>query len=154
LSQRTVHSYGLPSEAQWEYACRAGSTTPFHFGATLTPDLANYNGNYVYGTGTKGTYRKQTTEVASFPSNGWGLHNMHGNVREWCEDHWHDSYNFAPGDDQPWLIPAAADDERRLLRGGSWNNHPANCRSAYRISNRPDYRSDNVGFRVCCLPQD
>jgi formylglycine-generating enzyme required for sulfatase activity len=154
LSQRTGHSYGLPSEAQWEYACRAGSTTPFHFGATLTPDLANYNGNDVYGTGTKGTYRKQTTEVASFPGNGWGLHDLHGNVREWCADHWHDSYNFAPGDDQPWLIPAAAADERRLLRGGSWNYSPAGCRSACRYGSRPDLRNNYIGFRVCCLPQD
>jgi formylglycine-generating enzyme required for sulfatase activity len=154
LSQRTGHSYGLPSEAQWEYACRAGSSTPFHFGATLSPDLANYNGNHVYGTGTKGTYRKQTTEVASFPGNGWGLHDLHGNVWEWCEDHWHDSYNFAPGDDQPWLIPAAADDERRLLRGGSWDLHPAYCRSAYRDNLLPVIRLNGFGFRVCCLPQD
>ncbi len=154
LSQRTGHSYGLPSEAQWEYACRAGSTTPFHFWATLSPDLANYNGNFVYGTGTKGTYRKQTTGVASFPANGWGLHDMHGNVWEWCEDHWHNSYNFAPGDDQPWLIPAAADDERRLLRGGSWGGHPAGCRSAYRDDSHPDGRFNFIGLRVCCLPQD
>jgi formylglycine-generating enzyme required for sulfatase activity len=154
LSQRTGQRYGLPSEAQWEYACRAGSATPFHFGATLTPDLANYNGKYVYGNGPKGTYREQTVEVASFPANGWGLHDMHGNVREWCDDHWHDSYNFAPGNDQPWLIPAAADDEPRLLRGGSWFNHPRNCRSACRIINHPDSRGNDFGFRVCCLPQD
>jgi formylglycine-generating enzyme required for sulfatase activity len=154
LNKRTGQSYGLSSEAQWEYACRVGSTTPFHFGATLSPDLANYNGNFVYGTGTKGTYRKQTTDVASFPANAWGLHDMHGNVREWCEDHWHDSYNFAPGNDQPWLIPAAADDEPRLLRGGSWGYYPRNCRSAYRDCNRPVNRSIVIGFRVCCLPQD
>ena len=154
LSQRTGQRYGLPSEAQWEYACRAGSTTPFHFGATLTPELANYDGNYVYGNGPKGTYRKQTSDVASFPANAWGLHDMHGNVREWCEDHWHDSYNFAPGDDQPWLIPAAADDEPRLLRGGSWYNLPALCRSAYRYHYLPDSRLNLIGFRVCCLPQD
>jgi formylglycine-generating enzyme required for sulfatase activity len=154
LSQRTGHSYGLPSEAQWEYACRAGSTTPFHFGATLSPDLANYNGNHVYGTGTKGTYRKQTTDVASFPANGWGLHDLHGNVWEWCQDHWHDSYNFAPGDDQPWLIPAAVDNQLRLLRGGSWSNSPRDCRSAYRYFNLPDFRFLYIGFRVCCLPQD
>jgi formylglycine-generating enzyme required for sulfatase activity len=118
LSQRTGQRYDLPSEAQWEYACRAGSTTPFHCWATLTPELANYNGNSCYGNGPKGTDRKQTSDVASFPANGWGLHDLHGNVWEWCEDHWHDRYNFAPGDDQPWLIPAAADDELRLLRGG------------------------------------
>jgi formylglycine-generating enzyme required for sulfatase activity len=154
LSQRTGQRYGLPSEAQWEYACRAGSTTPFHFGATLTPDLANYNGNHVYGNGPKGTYREQTVEVASFAANGWGLHDMHGNVWEWCEDHWHDSYNFAPGDDQPWHIPAAADDEPRLLRGGSWNVVPWLCRSAYRFDFHPVDRFLHIGFRVCCLPQD
>jgi formylglycine-generating enzyme required for sulfatase activity len=153
LSQRTGQRYGLPSEAQWEYACRAGSTTPFHFGATLTPELANYNGNHVYGNGPKGTYREQTIDVASFPANGWGLHDMHGNVLEWCEDHWHESYNFAPGDDQPWLIPAAADDELRLLRGGSWDYYPWDCRSAFRDLDRPGHSLDIVGFRVVCLPQ-
>jgi formylglycine-generating enzyme required for sulfatase activity len=154
LSQRTGQRYGLPSEAQWEYACRAGSTTPFHFGATLTQELANYDGNEVYGNGPKGAYRDHTIDVASFPANGWGLHDMHGNVWEWCEDHWHGSYNFAPGDDQPWLIPAAADDERRLLRGGSWFSLPAGCRSAFRSYFHPDYRFYYFGFRVCCLPQD
>jgi len=154
LSQRTGQRYGLPSEAQWEYACRAGSTTPFHFGATLTPELANYDSNHVYGNGPKGTYREQTIDVASFPANGWGLHDMHGNVWEWCEDHWHDSYNFAPGDDQAWLIPAAADDEPRLLRGGSWYNNPGFCRSACRYVIHPGSRSYFIGFRVCCLPQD
>ena len=153
LNQRTGQRYGLPSEAQWEYACRAGSTTPFHFGATLTPELANYDGNYCYGNGPKGTYREQTTEVASFPANGWGLHDMHGNVGEWCQDHWHESYNFAPDDDQPWLIPAAAADEPRLLRGGSWGFVPRYCRSAYRNHFRPDNAILNVGFRVVCLPQ-
>jgi formylglycine-generating enzyme required for sulfatase activity len=153
LSQRTGQRYGLPSEAQWEYACRAGSATPFHFGATLTPELANYDGNHVYGNGPKGTYREQTTEVASFPANGWGLHDLHGNVLEWCEDHWHESYNFAPGDDQPWLIPAPADDERRLLRGGSWNYFPRGCRSPARFHGRPGYAFYGVGFRVVCLPQ-
>jgi formylglycine-generating enzyme required for sulfatase activity len=153
LNQRTGQRYGPPSEAQWEYACRAGSTTSFHFGATVTSELANYNCNHVYGNGPKGTYREQTIDVASFPANCWGLHDMHGNVYEWCQDHWHESYNFAPGDDQPWLIPAAADDELRLLRGGSWSNDPANCRSAYRVSLHPDDRYFNVGFRVCCLPQ-
>jgi len=153
LNQRTGQRYGLPSEAQWEYACRAGSTTPFHFGATLTPELANYDGNYSYSDGPKGTYRQQTTDMASFPANGWGLHDMHGNVWEWCADHWHGSYNFAPGDDQPWLIPAAAADERRLLRGGSWDFSPRNCRSAYRNRSRPVDADDFVGFRVVCLPQ-
>jgi formylglycine-generating enzyme required for sulfatase activity len=154
LSQRTGRTYTLPSESQWEYACRAGSTTPFHVGATLTPELANYNGNYVYGNGPKGAYREQTTDVASFPANAWGLHDLHGNVWEWCADHWHDSYDFAPGDDQPWLIPAAAEDALRLLRGGSWDRSPGYCRSAFRAIHHPVIRNGFVGFRVCCLPQD
>ena len=154
LNERTGQRYGLPSEAQWEYACRAGSTTPFHFGAMLTTELANYDGDYCYGNGPKGSYRKQTIDVASFPANGWGLHDMHGNVREWCEDHWHDSYNFAPGDDQPWLIPAAADDEPRLLRGGSWSSFPGYCRSAFRNYPHPGDAGSYDGFRVACLPQD
>ena len=154
LQLRTGKHYTLPSEAQWEYACRAGSTTPFHVGATLTLELANYDGNYVYGNGPKGTYRKQTTDVTSFPANAWGLHDLHGNVFEWTADHWHASYDFAPGDDQPWLIPAAADDAPRLLRGGSWSHGPGICRSAYRGYDRPGLRSRLVGFRVCCLPHD
>ncbi len=154
LSQRTGQRYGLPSEAQWEYACRAGSTTPFHFGATLTPELANYNGNFVYQNGPKGTYRQQTCEVASLPANGWGLHDMHGNVWEWCQDHWHDSYNLAPGDDQPWLAPVAAVDAQKLLRGGSWIGDPGDCRSAYRSHDEADSVANDVGFRVVCLPQE
>ena len=154
LSKRTGQRYGLPSEAQWEYACRAGSTTPFHCGATLTPELANYNGNHVYGNGPKGTYREQTIDVASFPANAWGLHDMHGNVLGWCEDHWHDSYNLAPGDDQPWLAPVAGADEQKLLRGGSWIGDPGDCRSAYRSHDEAVSVADDVGFRVICLPQD
>ncbi len=92
LSLHTGKRYGLPSEARWDYACRAGSTTPFHFGATLTPELANYDGTSAYGDGPRGTDRQQTTDVASFPANAWGLHDMHGNVWECCADHWHPSY--------------------------------------------------------------
>ena len=153
LSQRTGQRYGLPSEAQWEYACRAGSTTPFHFGATLTPDLANYNGNHVYGNGPKGTYREQTVEVASFAANGWGLHDMHGNVWEWCADHWHGSYKGAPTDGSAWFNPKAEEHESRLLRGGSWLNHPGYCRSACRPHHQPGGVNHYVGLRVVCLPQ-
>jgi formylglycine-generating enzyme required for sulfatase activity len=158
LSQRTGQRYRLPSEAQWEYACRAGSTTPFWFGETLTTEVSNHDGNHTYGhfpygLGSKGIYRKQTTEVASFPANGWGLHDMHGNVWEWCEDHSHDSYNSAPGDDQPWLIPAATDYEPRLLRGGSWQDFPMYCRSAFRNLGGRKAPGLNFGFRVVCLPQ-
>jgi formylglycine-generating enzyme required for sulfatase activity len=156
LSQRTGRAYTLPSEAQWEYACRAGSRTPFCFGATLTPELANYNGNFIYANGPKGPYREKTIEVASFPANGWGLHDMHGNVWEWCADHWDPHYYNASDDGSPRIKPSpyAVMNERRLLRGGSWVDLPADCRSAARSSGaRPGLRSSGLGFRVCCLPQ-
>ena len=138
LSKHTRRNYTLPSEAQWEYACRAGSTTPFHFGETLTTDLANYDGNYTYGQGPKGTFRRQTTDVGSFPANAWGLQDMHGNVYEWC----------GPG----WTVKLNQDS--KLLRGGSWPYDPRNCRSAFRLRIHPGYRNHGIGFRVCCLPQD
>ena len=155
FSKSLGHGFGycLPSEAQWEYACRAGSTTPFHFGPTLTPELANYDCNYTYCLGQKGRFRNETTEVATFPANQWGLFDMHGNVWEWCADHWHDSYNFAPGDPLPWLIPGASDDQKRLLRGGSWTLPPRFCRSANRDRHRFGGVGHYVGFRVVCLPQ-
>jgi formylglycine-generating enzyme required for sulfatase activity len=158
LSQRTGRVYTLPSEAQWEYACRAGSTTPFHFGTTITPELANYNGNYTYANGPKGVHREQTTPVASFPANAWGLHDMHGNVREWCLDHWHRIYEGAPSNGSAWLDPVKSEEEdnkkSRLLRGGSWVDVPGGCRSALRGRSRPGSAYFLVGFRVVCLPQD
>jgi formylglycine-generating enzyme required for sulfatase activity len=148
----------LPSEAQWEYACRAGSSTPFHYGDTLSTDLANYNGKVTYASGPKGEYRQQTTPVGNFPANGWGLHDMHGNVWEWCADHWYDSYEGAPDDGRPWIKEKAANAKyvygSRLLRGGSWYYNPGDCRSACRYGRHQGYRDFNVGFRVCCLPQD
>jgi formylglycine-generating enzyme required for sulfatase activity len=153
LSQRFGRTYTLPSEAQWEYACRAGTSTPFHFGTTLTPDLANYNGNYTYGDGPKGVDRQETTEVASFPVNPWGLYDMHGNVREWCLDQWHDNYQGAPADGSAWLDSDVNNYNHRLLRGGSWSRAPWDCRSAARNNNHPDSRYYSLGFRVCCLPQ-
>jgi formylglycine-generating enzyme required for sulfatase activity len=152
LRQRTGKNYHLPSEARWEYACRADTTTPFHFGATLTTELANYDGTYIYGDGPKGRYRRKTVEVASFPANAWGLHDMHGNVWEWCADHWYDTYNGAPADGSPWINEKTKNAGRRLLRGGSGNGLPGLCRSASR--GHPDDRHGDVGFRVCCLPQD
>jgi formylglycine-generating enzyme required for sulfatase activity len=153
LSQRFGRTYTLPSEAQWEYACRAGTTTPFHFGTTLTPDLANYDGNYTYGDGPEGVYRQETMEVANFPANPWGLYDMHGNVCEWCLDQWHDNYQGAPTDGSAWLDSDVNKDNERLLRGGSWYSLPRNCHSAYRYIRRPVSRSFYFGFRVCCLPQ-
>jgi formylglycine-generating enzyme required for sulfatase activity len=154
LSQHFGRTYTLPSEAQWEYACRAGTTTPFHFGATLTPELANYDGNSTYCEGPKGVWRAETTEVASFPANPWGLYDMHGNVWEWCLDQWHDNFQGAPANGSAWLGSSVNKDNKRLLRGGSWYGPPASCRSAYRHDVHPGYRrSSYLGFRVCCLPQ-
>jgi formylglycine-generating enzyme required for sulfatase activity len=155
LSQRFGRRYTLPSEAQWEYACRAGTTTPLHFGDTIMPKLANYNASVSYGDGPTGEYRRQTTAVASFPANDWGLYDMHGNVWEWCADHWHDSYERASENDRPRIDETADKNRSRLLRGGSWNNYPRNCRSANRSGDLlPDDCGYLVGFRVCCLPQD
>jgi hypothetical protein len=158
LSQRTGRRYSLPSEAQWEYACRAGTTTPFHFGSTISTKFANFDGTKVYGDGEKGEYRQQTMDVASFPANPWGLHDMHGNVWEWCADHWHSNYNGVPEDGRAWINEEAKEDKNssndRLLRGGSWDDYPGYCRSACRSYLHPDNRGNCIGFRVCCLPQD
>ncbi|OLP19851.1 hypothetical protein BST81_03360 [Leptolyngbya sp. 'hensonii'] len=150
LSAKTGKAYRLPSEAQWEYACRAGSTTPFHFGETLSTDLANYNGNYTYNNGASGEYRQQTTDVGRFPANDWGLHDMHGNVWEWCEDDYHSNYQGAPDDGSAW-IEADREQNRRVLRGGSWNSIPRFCRSAVRYYYSREGRFNNIGFRVCCV---
>jgi formylglycine-generating enzyme required for sulfatase activity len=152
LSQRTGRTYALPSEAQWEYACRAGTNTPFHFGKTITTDLANYDGSFTYANGPKGKYRQQTMPVGSFPANAWGLQDMHGNVREWCLDHWRGSYKNVPIDGSAWLNKNDEEMNPRLLRGGSWFNHPLYCRSAFRNSYHPADLDGYVGFRVCCLP--
>ncbi|QYX30892.1 bifunctional serine/threonine-protein kinase/formylglycine-generating enzyme family protein [Sphaerospermopsis torques-reginae] len=144
LSQRTGKNYTLPSEAEWEYACRAGTTTPFYFGESITPDLVNYDGNATYGSAPKGEYRQQTTDVGSFPPNAFGLYDMHGNVWEWCWDDWVDNYNNAPIDGSAATIKSGS----KLLRGGSWYNYPRDCRSAYRDDYNPDYRNVNYGFRL------
>ena len=158
LSQRTGLTYTLPSEAQWEYACRAGTTTPFHFGDMISPELANYDGNYVYGNGPTGIYREQTTPVGMYPANAWGLQDMHGNVLEWCLDKWHESYEGAPSDGRAWVDVAEEKKSKesvktKLLRGGSCFSNPGYCRSARRYLNQPGNAFDDVGFRVVCLPQ-
>jgi formylglycine-generating enzyme required for sulfatase activity len=238
LRLRSGKNYTLPSEAQWEYACRAGTSTPFHFGDTISTKLANYKGIEVYGDGEKGEYRQRTTDVNWHHTNYWGLHDMHGNVWEWCADHWHSNYDFvlqnAPDDGSLWMdgvtgerakktmdyadvivngttyrnwritvtptpsgymyetaapgqeftgilpgLPHEAIEEclriaklsidktiektgnavgtnvqSRVLRGGSWNSSPRNCRSAYRLNLHPVDRSNFIGIRVCCIPQD
>jgi formylglycine-generating enzyme required for sulfatase activity/uncharacterized caspase-like protein len=152
LSKHTDKEYRLPSEAEWEYACRAGTTTPFHFGETITTDLANYNGN-TYASEPKGEYRQETTEVGSFPPNGFGLYDMHGNVLEWCLDDWHDNYQGAPTDGSAWFDNNDNLYQKRgrvVLRGGSWDSAPDDCRSAYRLNATRDYRLSSFGFRVVC----
>jgi formylglycine-generating enzyme required for sulfatase activity len=151
LSAQTGKDYWLPSEAQWEYACRAGTTTPFHFGETITSELVNYDGTETYNNSPKGEYRKTTTDVGSFPANEWGLHDMHGNVWEWCEDDWHNSYDGAPSDGSAW-VESDRENTSRLLRGGSWDHNPRYCRSAYRYYHSRDYRNNRLGVRVCCVP--
>ncbi|MBP0030201.1 formylglycine-generating enzyme family protein [Roseofilum sp. Guam] len=169
LSQYTGRAYGLPSEAQWEYACRAGTTTPFHFGETLTTDIANYYGNSTYGKGPKGEDREQTTAVGSFGvSNGFGLYDMHGNVWEWCADPWHSNYEGAPEDRSVWdeeqndncynayndfLVNLFKSNRPRVIRGGSWEDDPGECRSAFRSYGNSDLRFDDpIGLRVVRLP--
>ncbi len=149
LSNKTNRTYRLPSEAEWEYACRAGTTTPFHFGEILIADLANYDATETYNSSPKGKYRQETTPVGSFGgANAFGLYDMHGNVWEWCADHWHSNYDGAPTDGSAWLTENK--NAGRLLRGGSWFNNPSFCRSAYRYYFNPDYRDLNIGFRVVC----
>ena len=147
LSKYTNREYRLPSESEWEYACRARTTTPFYFGKTISTEQANYNGNYTYGNGKKGKYHEQTTDVGIFPPNDFGLYDMHGNVLEWCEDVWNEDYEGAPTDGSAWTRWGLND---RLIRGGSWGSDPLLCRSAFRLSFPPDGEDINLGFRVCC----
>jgi formylglycine-generating enzyme required for sulfatase activity len=153
LSQKTGRQYRLPSEAEWEYACRAGTRTPFHFGETITPELANYNGEQTYGAGAKGSNRKETTPVGSFDvANAFGLYDMHGNVREWCADSWSDNSKGAPTDSSAWLDDDDNDkkNQKHVLRGGSWEVDPRLCRSACRFDDVGGYGYDDISFRVGC----
>ncbi|MDB9319468.1 bifunctional serine/threonine-protein kinase/formylglycine-generating enzyme family protein [Nodularia spumigena] len=149
LGQRTGKTYRLPSEAEWEYACRAGTTTPFYFGETITTDLVNYNGNFPYASAPKGEYRQQTTDVGNFPPNSFGLYDMHGNIWEWCQDIYNSSYQGAPIDGTPWLN--GSDNNTKLLRGGSWIFSARYCRSARRLRLARALRSYGVGFRVVAV---
>jgi formylglycine-generating enzyme required for sulfatase activity len=143
LTERTARNTRLPTEAEWEYACRAGTMTPFSFGETISPDQANYDGNGVYGTGEKGVYRQKTAPVGSFPPNAWGLYEMHGNVREWCSESYRDCYADVQA---PNLEDSRS--EQRVVRGGSWFYYPRHCRSACRMGVPLEYPSNDVGFRV------
>ncbi len=172
LSKKMGQIYRLPTESEWEYACRAGTTSPFHFGMAITPDLANYNGEKAYGFGAKGKNRRETTTVGGFQAaNAFGLYDMHGNVWEWCADPWHENYNGKPDHAQIWendrnedteIYEAdgtisqvdshenLADNGYRILRGGSWGNDPWDCRSASRLRDLPTSEYSDYGFRIVC----
>jgi sulfatase modifying factor 1 len=133
----------LPTEAEWEYACKAGSTTPFNTGENLTTNQANYNGNYPYNKNAIGIYREHSTEVGSFDPNAYGLYDMHGNVWEWCRD-WYGDY---PSTSQS-NPTGPTEGSSRVLRGGGWVDDAHFCRSALRINSTPDNRLSPIGFRL------
>jgi len=145
LSDTTGENYRLLSEAEWEYAARAGTATPFSTGKTITTDQANFNGDYTYNGSGEGKYRQKTVEVGSFPANAFGLHDMHGNMWEWVEDCWNESYKGAPLDGSARTTGECG---YRGQRGGSWFNLPWFLRSAIRSRNEADYRVDYIGLRV------
>src|SRR5262249_40887840 len=147
LEKKTGKPYRLPSEAEWEYAARAGTTTPFAFGPTITPKIVNYDGNYPYGSTPKGPYRQKTVKVGSLgAANAFGLYDMHGNVWEWCEDVCHDDYEGAPSDGSAWLSGGYS--SCRIRRGGSWLDNGRRCRSALRLRDGGGDRDSYDGFRV------
>lgn len=141
LSVQSGRTYRLATEREWEYACRAGTQTPFSTGDTITSDLANYVGTQVYRSEASGNYRGSTVPVGAFPPNAFGLHDLHGNVWEWCSDSWRDSYGASHKRDSG---------EFRVLRGGSWMDSPAKLRSASRVSHAAGEQSRVIGFRVSC----
>jgi eukaryotic-like serine/threonine-protein kinase len=153
LSQSTGHTYRLPSETEWEYACRAGTTTPFAFGETIIPEVVNYNGNYVYGNGVKGDYRQKTNVVGRFPANAFGLYDMHGNLWEWCLDEYIDSYKNGLIDGSTKKDIKYRDSSKlHVLRGGSWYGDPGSCRSAFRDRCVIVDHHNFFGFRVVYSP--
>ena len=151
LSKKTGKNYRLPTEAEWEYACRAGTKTPFNTGENLTTDQANYNGEYPYKNFPKGKHREKTTPVGSFAPNAWGLYDMQGNVLEWCSD-WYDKDYYKNSPTQDPKGPATSPYSFRVLRGGSWTYHGQYCRSSFRDAITPDYRSNDLGFRLVFVP--
>ncbi|TAF10991.1 MAG: serine/threonine protein kinase [Nostocales cyanobacterium] len=153
LSMKTGRNYRLPSEAEWEYACRAGTTTSFHFGETITSDLINCNGSETYAVEPKSRFRTKTTDVGSFDvANAFGLYDMHGLVWEWCADPWHNNYHGAPADGTIWDL--GGDIHRRVLRGGAWNFSAELCRSPSRSWNEAEGGLRMSGFRVVFSAQE
>jgi len=146
LAVHTKRPYALPSEAQWEYACRAGTRTPFHYGETLTTELANYNGLFVYRQESPGIYRHETLPVGSFSPNAFGLYEMHGNLWEWCADVWHADYTGAPDDGSAW--ETGGHPSQRVARGGSWHDGPEMSRSSVRLKAVASAGDELMGFRV------
>jgi uncharacterized protein (TIGR02996 family) len=148
----TAHAGGsvtvrLPTEAEWERACRAGTTTHYHFGDVPSADLANYAGTETWNGSPEGVYREETTDAGTFPPNPWGLYDMHGNVWEWCAD----QYRPYSADEQQDKNEES-NENLRVVRGGSWGSDPQNCRAANRLRNAPAYRINYYGFRACfCL---
>jgi formylglycine-generating enzyme required for sulfatase activity len=155
LSQQTGKQYSLPSEAQWEYACRAQTTSNFHFGETITADLVNYNGEYPYNGAPIGQNRAQATPVGTFPANNFGLYDMHGNVWEWCLDRYQPNYLTAPIDGSAVVdTPELGGSSKRVMRGGSWDYVAKGCRSAVRCSLDSSLRMNGCGFRVILTTLD
>ena len=148
LSKQTGKTYRLLSEAEYEYAARAGTATPFWWGSSITPEQANYDGSAepYKGGGKKGKYRQKTMPVKSFEPNPWGLYQVHGNAWSWVEDCWHDSYTGAPNDGSAWTGDCSR--PQAVLRGGGWDFLPGNLRAAYRSSNYPGNRNGSGGFRL------
>ncbi len=147
LTGKTGKTYRLLTEAQWEYVARAGSTTPFWWGISASTNQANYDDSFT-SMGDKGGYRGKTVPVDSFKANPWGLYNVHGNVWEWVEDHFHKSYRGAPTDGQAWVVTSNNKIATRVMRGGSWLNPSKHVRSAVRNLIYRNFRANNIGFRV------
>ena len=147
MSSMDGKPFRLPSESEWEYACRAGTITPFHFGETISSDQANFDASRVYGDGKPGINRRQTTAVGRFPPNAWGLFDVHGNVWEWCSD-W---YGIYPTEDSV-DYQGPANGTERVIRGGAWNQIPRRCRSAYRGTEDPAENGGRMWASAFVLP--
>jgi formylglycine-generating enzyme required for sulfatase activity len=147
LAKKTKRDYHLPSETQWEYACRAGTSTPFSFGETITTEIVNFNGEHRFRGEPRGVYGHVTTVAGTFPPNAFGLFDMHGNLWEWCADNWLDDYISSPRDSSSYQNK---DSQYRVVRGGSWHEPPELCRSAVRLRVLESDAEEVIGFRTVC----